>query len=123
MKNIIKYIPYIVVVLPQLFITNYILIIITTVLIGAIFSFYIQQEKTFLKVFVTSLISFLLLYFIFQDRVQYVVDMLGNLSLPKILALVIFPVFSALNTSILFNLGNKITGFLLSYFKPKEQVL
>jgi hypothetical protein len=112
MKNILNYLPYIVVLLAQFFINNYNIIVILTILTGFVAAFKIENKRVFLKSFLVGLVAFTIVFFIYESRVEYVKDLLVNIGLPGLFIYVLFPLFSALNTAILFFIGYK-TGRLV----------
>lgn len=105
MKNIINYWPYIVAIALQLTIPNYTLIVLFTILIGAIAVFFIKRNRVLIKSFSLALIIFLVVFIIFRSRVVYMEDVINGLGLPSFLGLILFPVFNALNVTILFFMG------------------
>ncbi|MFW0739596.1 hypothetical protein [Flavobacterium sp. T12S277] len=112
MKNILNYLPYIVVLLAQFFINNYNIIVILTILTGFVAAFKIENKRVFLKSFLVGLVAFTIVFLIYESRVEYVKDLLVNIGLPGLFIYVLFPLFSALNTAILFFIGYK-TGRLV----------
>lgn len=112
MKNILNYLPYIVVLLAQFFINNYNIIVILTILTGLVAAFKIENKRVFLKSFLVGLVAFTIVFLIYESRVEYVKDLLVNIGLPGLFIYVLFPLFSALNTAILFFIGYK-TGRLV----------
>lgn len=108
MKNIINYLPYIVVLIAQFLINNYTAIILFTILIGFIAAFKIERKKVFLKCFIIGLILFTIVFLIYKARVEYINGLFINLGLSGAFIYVFFPLFNALNTAILFFLGYKI---------------
>ncbi|WP_264529214.1 hypothetical protein [Flavobacterium sp. N502540] len=112
MKNILNYLPYIVVLLAQFLINNYTVILLITILTGFIAAFKMEHQRVFFKSFIIGLVVFTIIFLIYQSRVEYVKDLLVNLGLPSLFIYVFFPLFSALNTAILFFIGYK-TGRLI----------
>ncbi|WP_264523083.1 hypothetical protein [Flavobacterium sp. N502536] len=113
MKNILNYLPYIVVILAQFLINNYIIIIIFTILTGFVAAFKIEHKKVFLKSFIIGLVVFTIVFLIYESRVEYVKGLLVNLGLSSLFIYVFFPLFNALNTAILFLFGYKIGTLVL----------
>lgn len=112
MKNILNYLPFIVVIIAQFLVNNYIMILIFTILIGFLASFKIERKRVFLKSFIIGLVVFTTVFLIYESRVDYINGLLVNIGLSRFFIYVLFPVFSALNMSILFYCGYK-TGQLL----------
>lgn len=108
MKNILNYLPYIVVLIAQFLINNYSIILITTILIGFIAAFTIERKRVFLKSFLIAIVVFTTVFLIYQSRIEYLKGILENLGLSSVLIYVLFPLFNALNTAILFLIGYKI---------------
>lgn len=113
MKKLINHWPYVMAILPQLIFTDYIWVIISTILIGSIAYYFIPAQKVFGKIFIIELVLFFILFFIVQDRVFYMKDVLKHFGLPTFILLVIFPFFNALNVGILFFTGYQISRLLL----------
>jgi len=108
MKNILNYLPYIVVLITQFLINNYTIILLTTILIGFIAAFTIERKRVFLKSFLIAIVVFTTVFLIYQSRIEYLKGILENLGLSSVLIYVLFPLFNALNTAILFLIGYKI---------------
>lgn len=108
MKNILNYLPYIVVLIAQFLINNYAIILITTILIGFIAAFTIERKRVFLKSFLIAIVVFTTVFLIYQSRIEYLKGILENLGLSSVLIYLLFPLFNALNTAILFLIGYKI---------------
>ncbi|OXB23739.1 hypothetical protein B0A80_09765 [Flavobacterium tructae] len=113
MKNILNYLPYIVVLLAQFLINNYTVILILTIVTGFIAAFKIENKRVFLKCFLIGLVVATTVFLIYESRVEYVKDLLVNLGLSSLFIYVVFPLFSALNTAILFFFGFKIGTLIL----------
>lgn len=107
MKKILNYLPFIVVLIPQFLINNYIIILLFTILIGFLSFFTIERKRVFLKCFLFGIAVFTTVFLIYESRVDYVNGLLINLGLSRLFIYVVFPVFSALNTTILFFFGYK----------------
>lgn len=124
MKNILNYIPYLLVVALQFIVENYTLLLLSIILIGFLASFKIERNKVFLKSFLIAFIVFITVFLIYQSRVDYIKELLVNLGLPSLFVFVFFPLVNALNTAILFFFGYKI-GTLLTKKKSiqEEQTL
>lgn len=112
MKNILNYLPYIVVLLAQFLINNYTIILLFTIVTGFIAAFRIEQKRVFLKCFIIGFVVATTVFLIYESRVEYVKDLLVNLGLSSLFIYVFFPLFNALNTAILFFFGYK-TGTLI----------
>ncbi|MCC9018881.1 MULTISPECIES: hypothetical protein [Flavobacterium] len=112
MKNILNYLPFIVVLLAQFLINNYTVILLFTILTGFIAAFKIERKRVFLKCFIIGLVVATTVFLIYESRVAYVKDLLVNLGLSSLFIYVFFPLFNALNTAILFFFGYK-TGTLV----------
>ncbi|MFH7014646.1 hypothetical protein [Flavobacterium sp. FlaQc-47] len=112
MKNIFNYAPYVFVLIIQFLINNYTIILISTILIGFVAAFKIERKKVFLKSFIIGIVVFTTVFFIYESRIEYVKTLIVNLGLPNVLIYVFFPLFNALNTSILFFFGYKIGVFI-----------
>jgi hypothetical protein len=108
MKNLLNYLPYIVVLIAPFLINNYTIILISTILIGFIAAFKIERKKVFLKCFIIGIVVFTIVFLIYQSRVDYVKGLLVNLGLSSVFIFVLFPLFNALNTAILFFFGYKM---------------
>lgn len=113
MKKLINYWPFVLAVLPQLVFTNYIWVLISTILIGFIAYYFIPAQKVFGKMFIIELVLFFILFLIVQDRVFYIKDVLKHFGLPTFTLLIILPFFNALNVGILFFTGYQIGRLLL----------
>ncbi|MEO7976398.1 hypothetical protein [Flavobacterium sp.] len=107
MKKILNYLPFIVVLLAQFLINNYTIILIFTILIGFMAGFKIERKRVFLKHFIIGLIVFTAVFLLYESRVVYVKSLFVNLGLSSVFIYVLFPLFSALNTAILFAFGFK----------------
>ena len=108
MKKILNYLPFIVVLLAQFLINNYTIILIFTILIGFLAAFKIERKRVFLKNFIIGLIVFTAVFLLYESRVEYVKSLFVNLGLSSVFIYVLFPLFNALNTAILFAFGFKI---------------
>lgn len=108
MKNILNYLPYIVVLIAQFLINNYTIILISTILIGFIAAYRIERKRVFFKCFIIGLAVFIVVFLVYESRVEYLKGILVNLGLSRIFIYVLFPLFNALNTAILFFFGYKI---------------
>ncbi|TRX31767.1 hypothetical protein FNW52_18310 [Flavobacterium sp. ZT3R18] len=113
MKNILNYLPYIVVLLAQFLINNYTIILLITILTGFIAAFKIEHKRVFLKCFIIGFVVFTIVFLIYESRVAYVKDLFVNLGLSGLFIYVLFPLFNALNTAILFFFGYKIGTLVL----------
>lgn len=113
MKNILNYLPYIVVLLAQFLINNYTAILILTIVTGFIAGFKIENKRVFLKCFLIGLVVSTTVFLIYESRVEYVKELLVNIGLSSIFIYVLFPLFNALNTAILFFFGYKIGTLIL----------
>lgn len=113
MKNLLNYLPYVVVLLAQFLINNYTIILLITILTGFVAAFKIEHKRVFLKCFLLGVVVFTTVFLIFESRVAYVNDLLVNLGLPGFFIYVFFPLFNALNTAILFFFGYKIGTLIL----------
>jgi len=113
MKKVINYIPYIIAaLLPQFIFKDYLWILISTILIGFITQLFMKNKKFFLKLFLIELVLFSIVFFIHKNRIVYLNDVAHNLELPEIVLMFLFPIFNALNISILFFLGYKLSSLL-----------
>lgn len=108
MKKILNYLPFLVVLIAQLLIDNYTILLIFTILTGFIAAFKIERKRVFLKNFIIGLVVFTAVFLIYESRVEYVKSLFVNLGLSSVLIYVLFPLFNALNTAILFAFGFKI---------------
>ncbi|BFM44001.1 hypothetical protein CFS9_26420 [Flavobacterium sp. CFS9] len=113
MKNILNYLPYIVVLLAQFLINNYTVILILTIVTGFIAGFKIENKSVFLKCFLIGLVVSTTVFLIYESRVEYVKELLVNIGLSSLFIYVLFPLFNALNTAILFFFGYKIGTLIL----------
>lgn len=113
MKNILNYLPYVVVLLAQFLINNYTVILILTIVTGFIAAFKIENKRVFLKCFLIGLVVATTVFLIYESRVEYVKELLANIGLPSLFIYVLFPLFNALNTAILFFFGYKIGTLVL----------
>lgn len=114
MKKILNYLPYIVALVPQFIFENYTLVLVSTILIGFIAQFFIHREKVFLKIFILETIVFSIIFFLLKDRVFYLNEVSNNLGFSEILIIICFPLLNAVNVSILFFFGYKISNLLSS---------
>jgi CDP-diglyceride synthetase len=112
MKKTLNYLPFIVVLLAQFLINNYTIILIFTILIGFLAAFKIERKSVFLKNFIIGLIVFTAVFLLYESRVEYVKSLFVNLGLSSVFIYVMFPLFNALNTAILFAFGFKIGGLV-----------
>lgn len=119
MKKIQNYLPYIFAITLQFVIPNYILLVSSTILVGLVASFYKPTKKVFLTSFLLTFIVFLVVFFIYKSRVLYLESVLNSVGLPDYFLYLIFPVFSALNVSILLLMGH-ILGTLFSSIVVKK---
>ncbi|GAA0731504.1 hypothetical protein GCM10009430_43810 [Aquimarina litoralis] len=108
MKKILNYWPYLIALIPQFIFNNYLLIVITTFLVGLTSRFYIKNKWVLVKMFLLELLTFTIIFLIVGDRIFYLDEILLNLNLSESLLVIIFPIFNALNISILF-----FTGYML----------
>lgn len=108
MKYLFNYLPYIIIVGLQFVIPNYTLLMISTILVGVVASFYIKNKSIFLKSFILTFVVFAVIFFIYKSRVLYMESILNSFGLPVYSLYLIFPVFNALNVSILFLVGHKL---------------
>ncbi len=115
MKKVINQWPFLIALLPQFFIDDYLWIIITVILIGSISRFFLKDKRVFIKMFVMELIVFSIIFFVFKDRVFYLHGTLESVGLPNILLSVLFILFNALNIAILF-----FAGYALSTLFTKK---
>ncbi|MDL2141599.1 MULTISPECIES: hypothetical protein [Flavobacterium] len=113
MKNILNYLPYVVVLLAQFLINNYTVILILTIVTGFIAAFKIENKRVFLKCFLIGLVVATTVFLIYESRVEYVKELLVNIGLSSLFIYVLFPLFNALNTAILFFFGYKIGTLVL----------
>jgi hypothetical protein len=113
MKNILNYLPYVVVLLAQFLINNYTIILILTIVTGFIAAFKIENKRVFLKCFLIGLVVATTVFLIYESRVEYVKELLVNIGLSSLFIYVLFPLFNALNTAILFFFGYKIGTLVL----------
>ena len=118
MKKILQYSPYLAALIPQFLISNYTIILISTILIGFFAAFKTENKKVFLKSFISALIILLPVFFIYQFRVNYVKNIFINFGLNDIFIYGI-PIINALNTSILFFFGYTINSI---FFKKSADV-
>lgn len=119
MKKIIKFTPYLIALLPQFFIGNYIWYMITIVLIGFIARYVIKPKKVFLTMFLVELVAFSVLFLVLKDRVFYVKEIVEGAGIPVLSSTMIFILFNALNIAVLF-----FTGYTLSQvFSTKKVAL
>ena len=113
MKNILNYLPYVVVLLAQFLINNYTVILILTIVTGFIAAFKIENKRVFLKCFLIGLVVATTVFLIYESRVEYVKELFVNIGLSSLFIYVLFPLFNALNTAILFFFGFKIGTLIL----------
>ncbi|OHT45874.1 hypothetical protein [Flavobacterium tructae] len=113
MKNILNYLPYVVVLLAQFLINNYTVILILTIVTGFIAAFKIENKRVFLKCFLIGLVVATTVFLIYESRVEYVKELFVNIGLSSLFIYVLFPLFNALNTAILFFFGYKIGTLVL----------
>lgn len=113
MKNILNYLPYVVVLLAQFLINNYTVILILTIVTGFIAAFKIENKRVFLKCFLIALVVATTVFLIYESRVEYVKELFVNIGLSSLFIYVLFPLFNALNTAILFFFGYKIGTLVL----------
>lgn len=112
MKKLTSNGPYIIALIPQFIFTNYIWVLISTVLIGFIASYVVSPVKVFGKMFILEFILFFVLFFMLKERVFYLKDVLLYFQVPSMFLSIVLPIFNALNISILFFAGYK-SGRLL----------
>ncbi|WP_428231974.1 hypothetical protein [Flavobacterium sp.] len=112
MKNILNYLPYIVVLIAQFLINNYTIILIFTILAGFIAAFKIEHKNVFWKCFIMGIIVFTTVFLIYESRVDYLKGLFVNMGLSSGFIYVFFPLFNALNTAILFFFGYKIGALM-----------
>ncbi|MEM0578409.1 hypothetical protein [Flavobacterium polysaccharolyticum] len=113
MKNILNYLPFVVVLLAQFLINDYNIIVLFTILTGFVAAFIIERKRVFLKCFFIGIVLFTMVFLIYESRVDYLKALLVNIGFSSVLIYVFFPLFNALNTAILFFFGYKI-GVLIS---------
>ncbi|WP_374175244.1 hypothetical protein [Flavobacterium tructae] len=113
MKNILNYLPYIIVLLAQFLINNYTIILIFTILTGFVAAFKIENKRVFLKCFLIGLVVCTTVFLIYESRIGYIKDLIVNLGLSSLFIYVFLPLFNALNTAILFFFGYKIGTLVL----------
>ncbi len=114
MKKLFNYWPYVVALLPQFIFDNYLWIMITIILIGIIANLFIKRKMVFLKMFVLELITISVVYFVYENRILYLSEVFENLNISEIFVSISFLVFNALNISILFFFGFKLSSLLLN---------
>lgn len=119
MKNLFNYLPYIIIVGLQFVMPNYTLLMLSTILVGIVASFYIKSKNIFLKSFILTFVVFVITFFIYKSRVLYMGSILNSFGLPAYSLYLIFPIFNALNVSILFLMGHKL-GTMFSSITVKK---
>ena len=124
MKKILNYLPFTVVLIAHFLINNYTILLIFIILTGFVAAFKIERKTVFLKNFIIGLVVFTAVFLIYESRVEYVKSFFVNLELSSVLIYVLFPLFNALNTAILFAFGFKI-GILIAdrKFVKNDRVL
>ncbi|AXT56529.1 MULTISPECIES: hypothetical protein [Aquimarina] len=120
MKKTLNYLPYVVALIPQFVFNNYNLILISTILIGFIAQFVIDRNKVFFKVFILEILAFSIVFFLLKERVYYLNEALNNLGFSEILIVILLPVFNAINISILFFFGYKLSNLIFLKMRSKE---
>lgn len=115
MKNIINYLPYCIAIVLQFIIPSYFLIVLLTVLIGIISAFFIKRRRVFIRSFSLTFLIFMLVFILYQSRIVYMGDVIASIGLPSITLYILFPLFTALNVSILF-----YTGYVLGTLFSKK---
>jgi hypothetical protein len=68
----------------------------------------------FFKMFVLELITISVVYFVYENRVLYLSGVFENLNISETFVPISFLIFNALNISILFFFGYKISSLLLN---------
>ncbi|MFT5892387.1 MAG: hypothetical protein ACI9Y7_002497 [Dokdonia sp.] len=119
MKHLFNYLPYIIIIGLPFVISNYTLLVLSTIIVGLVTSFYMPNKSVFLKSFLLTFIVFVIVFFIYKSRVLYMESVLNSFGFPDASLYLIFPVFNALNVSILFLVGHKL-GTLLSSITVKS---
>ena len=110
----IKYLPYLLAVIPQILFKEYTWIVFSTIAIGFLSSLLIgRQQAVFLKIFIAELIVFGLLFFVSRDHVLYFDDVFKNLGISTALIPIVFIVFNVLNISLLFYFGYKVHNLFI----------
>ncbi len=113
MKKIIRFCPYIIALLPQFFIQDYLWYMIVMLLIGFVSRYIIQPKKVLLTMFLIELVVFSIILLVFNDRIFYLKGVFENLALPTILSPIIFLLFNAVNVAVLYFTGYTL-GRLIS---------
>lgn len=119
MKHLFNYLPYIIIIGLQFVIPNYTVLVLSTILVGLVASFYMPNKSVFLKSFLLTFIVFAIVFFIYKSRVLYMGAVLNSFGLPDYSLYLIFPVFNALNVAILFLVGHKL-GTMFSSITVKR---
>ena len=112
MKN---YIFYILALIPQLIFTNYILVMVSTILIGFIGYSFIQQKHIFFKMFLFELLFFVIVLYFCHKNITYFYNVLKGFQISEIVVTMILILFNAINVAVLFYLGNFIRGIFVQY--------
>ncbi len=94
--------------LPQLLFKEYFLTLISTIIIGAIAGWFINEKRVFLKMLLVQFIFFSILFIVKRSSIFYLDQVMDNLELPYFLMPLFFIVFNSLNIAILFYFGYKL---------------
>ncbi len=113
MKYLFNYLPYIIIIGLQFIIPNYTFLVLGTILVGIVTSFFMKSKSFFWRSFILTFIVYVIVFFIYESRVLYTGSILNSFGLPAYSLYFIFPLFNALNVSILFLAGHKL-GTLFS---------
>ncbi len=116
MKIIKNILPFIIALLPQIVFENYTYIVVSTIAIGFIGGLFVKYKKVFLKIVILQFVFFSLLFYLTNDNIFYLNNVVQNLGLPLLLTPVIFILFNTLNISILFSFGYWLQKLVFSNF-------
>ncbi len=107
-----NYLPYLLALLPQVIFSQYLLVVLTTVLIGFLAAWFIEGRRVFLRMLGIQFVFFLVLFLVFQANISYLGQIMSNLKMPAIIVPILFVLFNTLNLAILFFFGYKVARMI-----------
>ncbi|WP_209405586.1 hypothetical protein [Pseudozobellia sp. WGM2] len=116
MRNIKYTLPFITALFPQVLFENYTFILVCTIVIGFIGGWFLTDRNVFLKMIISQLIFFGILFYTANKNISYLDHVVENLGLSTFLIDVTFILFNTLNISLLFLFGFKFQKLILNNF-------